>query len=243
MNNFPLITAHTGCMDTPENTLLSIETGLVYGADIIEDDILVTRDGVLVLSHDDKVRLADGTEGLISDMTLSELNEGLSASIFTLEPALKLIADAGKVMNLDLKSDDCIGPVSDLVERLGLLDRVFLSGCEYGRARKAMQYNPRLNKLLNTDVQMFMSLSYMEAIQKTCQEARSAGCFGINIPYRLVEPMLLELASDYGLPVYIWTVNEEKQMRHFAEMGVHSITTRDVAALVRVKREVAGCEL
>lgn len=243
MNNFPLITAHTGCMDTPENTLFSIETGLVYGADIIEDDILVTRDGVLVLSHDDKVRLADGTEGLISDMTLSELNEGLSAPISTLEPALKLIADAGKVMNLDLKSDDCIRPVSDLVERLGLLDRVFLSGCEYGWARKALLYNPRLNKLLNTDARMFMSLSYTEAIQKTCQEARSAGCFGINIPYRLAEPILLELASDYGLPVYIWTVNEEKQMRHFAAMGVRSITTRDVAALVRVKREVVGCEL
>lgn len=243
MKDFPLITAHTGCMDTLENTLFSIETGLDYGADIIEDDILVTRDGILVLSHDDKVRFADGTEGLISSMTLSELNDRLSTPISTLGPALDLIVNAGKVMNLDLKSDDCIGPVSELIERLGLLDRVFLSGCEYGRAQKAMQYNPRLNKLLNTNVRMFTSLSYIDAIQNTCKDARSAGCSGINIPYRLVEPMLLELASDYGLPVYIWTVNDERQMRHFAEMGVSSITTRDVAALVNVKREVAGYEL
>jgi glycerophosphoryl diester phosphodiesterase len=240
MKSFPLITAHTGCMDTPMNTLLSIETGIAYGADIIEDDIRVTRDGILVLSHDDTVRLTNGTDSRISGTTFNELSNGLSAPIPTLERALELVQNAGKIMNLDLKTDECIGPVSDLVERLGLLDQVFLSGCEYERAHKAMEYNPRLNKLLNTDIQIFTTMSYTDAIRKTCEQAQSAGCFGINIPYQLVQPPLLDMAADYSLPVYIWTVNDEDQIRTFAEMDVRSITTRDVATLMRVKREATG---
>ncbi|TFE26299.1 glycerophosphodiester phosphodiesterase [Cohnella luojiensis] len=243
MKSFPLITAHTGCMDTPTNSLLSIETGISYGADIIEDDIHVTRDGILVLSHDDTVRLENGTESRISGMTFNELRDGVSTLIPTLEQALELVRNAGKIMNLDLKTDLCIAPVSDLVERLGLHDQVFLTGCEYESARKAQEHNPRLFKLLNADVRIFKTLSYTDAIRKTCDHARSAGCLGLNMPYQLVQPPLLEIAADYSLPVYIWTVNEEGQIKRFAEMGVRSITTKNVAAAARVKREVTGIGL
>ncbi|MNG23164.1 hypothetical protein D3C84_1077370 [compost metagenome] len=45
------------------------------------------------------------------------------------------------------------------------------------------------------------------------------------------------MAASYGLAVYIWTVNEEEDMRHFMEMGVQSITSRNIATLVKVKLE------
>ncbi|RED59358.1 glycerophosphodiester phosphodiesterase [Cohnella lupini] len=243
MKSFPLITAHTGCMGTPMNSLLSIETGISSGADIIEDDIQVTRDGILVLSHDDTVHLANGTENRISGMTFNELSDGLSTPISTLEQALELLQNAGKMMNLDLKTDGAIVPLSDLIERLGLLDQVFLTGCQYASALKVQMHNPRLNKLLNVDVRIFQTLSYVDAIRQTCEHAQSAGCIGLNVPYQLVQPLLLELSADYKLPVYLWTVNEEGLFRQFAEMGVRSITTKDVAAAIRVKQEVTGIGL
>ncbi|QWU16915.1 glycerophosphoryl diester phosphodiesterase [Paenibacillus sophorae] len=238
MNAVPLITAHTGCMNTPDNSLLSIETGLANGADIIEDDIRVTRDGTPVLSHDDAVRLANGSMGRLSQMTISELNEGQSIPIVKLEQALHLVRNSGKTMNLDLKADECIEPVSELAKKLGMIDRVFLSGCEADRARKAKHSSPRLRKLLNVNSGLFLNGSYTEAVLQTFQDAESAGCFGINVPYRLVEPYLLEKAAESGFQIYIWTVDEEKDMRLYAGMGIHSITTRNVADLVRVKKEL-----
>ncbi|OQP06094.1 hypothetical protein B1691_17245, partial [Geobacillus sp. 47C-IIb] len=51
----PLITAHTGCMNTPPNSIESILEGIKAGADIIEVDVRATKDGVAVLLHDEKI--------------------------------------------------------------------------------------------------------------------------------------------------------------------------------------------
>ncbi len=140
-------------------------------------------------------------------------------------------------MNLDLKSDDCVEPVSRLVEKNGLLDQVFLSGCEAGRAHIVQQLNPRLRKLLNAEHLYFQTLPYSEAVKLNCEDALSAACIGINIHYSAVAPELLQSAAGHRLPVYVWTVHEETEMRRFLAAGVHSITTRNVEALVRLKRE------
>jgi len=236
MKPFPYITAHTGCMGAPDNTEESARLGIAHGADIVEDDIRATRDGVLVLSHDDNVRLADGTEGSVSAMTLEELNARMDRPLQLLEPVLKLIADAGKMMNLDIKSDDSLAPVSRLVEKLGLRDRVFLTGCEYPRAAAVAEIDPRLRKMLNIDYRSFMETPYPEAVNQICRQALDAGCFGLNLPYQVVRPLLMDAARDAGLEVYVWTVNDEPLMRLMAEMGVRSITTRRVDVLARLKR-------
>ncbi|MBW7460985.1 hypothetical protein K0U00_43710, partial [Paenibacillus sepulcri] len=68
-------------------------------------------------------------------------------------------------------------------------------------------------------------------------EAADSGCFGLNVPYQIVRPELMDFAADKGLSVFIWTVNEAQEMRKYAAMGVGSITTRDVAALLLVKQQ------
>ncbi|MFC4601415.1 glycerophosphodiester phosphodiesterase [Cohnella hongkongensis] len=236
MNDFPLLTAHTGCMGTPDNSAESARMGIAHSADIVEDDIRATRDGILVLSHDDGVTFADGTEGRISGMTLAELNARLDRPLQLLEPVLKFVADAGRRMNLDVKADDSIQPLSDLIERLGFLDRVFLTGCEFSRAIAVSECNPRLRKLLNVNIRAFNDASYSDAVGRMCEQALGAGCFGLNLPYQAVQPSLLEAAGNAGLDVYVWTLNEEPLMRTFAGMGVRSITTRNVDALARLKR-------
>lgn len=238
MNHFPLITAHTGCDGTPENSMLSAVTGLALGADIIEDDIRITRDGVPILSHNDFVLLKNSTKGSIASLTLPELNDNLIEPITVLEPVLEVVCKAGKLMNLDLKTDDCIGPVSELVERLGYMDQVFLTGCEYERALRVSLYNKRLPWLLNVDIGLFSAVNDRNAIIKSCEDARNAGCMGINIPYQLASADLLDRASHYELPVYVWTVNDEVQMKQFAQISLYSITTRRVKDLVRLRCEM-----
>jgi glycerophosphoryl diester phosphodiesterase len=247
MKRFPLITAHSGCMGMPDNTLLSAETGLRLGADVVEDDIRTTRDGVPVLSHDDTIRLAEGTECRISQMTYAELREldvelhrerqTEIVRIAALESMLSLVKTMGKTANLDLKTDESIESVSALVRKLDMQEQVFLTGCEAARALEVQRISPNLRKALNANSMLFLQVDYPEAVKRTLEDAREANCFGINIDYRFVRPELLEAAKQDELPVLVWTVQEEAAMRRFADMGVLSITTRNVSALVRLKQE------
>lgn len=248
MKTYPLLTAHTGCMGTPDNSLLSIETALLSGADIVEEDILITSDGVLVLSHDDNIYSADGTEYRISQMSYAELSQldikahngapGQTIRILSLESVMPLLRASGKIMNLDLKSDACVEPVSRFVEENGLLEQVILSGCETSRAHDVNRTDPRLRKLLNVDTSLFLTLNEREAVRISCEHALSSNCFGLNVNYRIVGPELLQAAAHHELDVYIWTVNSEDEMKHFMEMGVGSITSRNISALVQVREGV-----
>ena len=244
---FPKMTAHSGCMDLPDNTIASAAMGLKLGADIIEDDIRITRDGILVLAHDDKIHDSQGKEDfLISKMNYSELCEldihthhgveGQTIRLAKLESLLQLMKASGKMLNLDLKVDECIQPVSYMVEYYQMLDKVILSGCGAERALKVNQANPRLQKLLNAEIDLFLTLEYQTAVEITCEHALTAGCFGINIEYRLVRPELLAAASMRNLPIWVWTVNDVAEMHRLVDMGVYSITSRNIAALAELKR-------
>jgi glycerophosphoryl diester phosphodiesterase len=245
MRSFPLITAHTGCMETLDNTLASAARGIQLGADIIEEDIRVTRDGVAVLAHDDIWRTVNGTELRISEMNYAELrgqeiimdhgdNSG-TITIRTLEELFQLVEPHNPIINLDLKVDEAIAAAARLVNQYNLLDRVFLSGCEADRAMLAQQSHPQLSKLLNASSELFLSQPYEQAVQQTLNDATKASCFGVNIYHEFLAPRLLEQAEASGLSVYVWTVNEIEWMEHYASLGVASITTRRVDKLVQVK--------
>lgn len=248
MKPTPLLTAHTGCMGAADNSLLSIETACHSGVDIVEEDILITADGILVLSHDDNVHTMNGMEYRISQMTYEALSHldikahhgspGETSRILTLESVLPLIQASSKKMNLDIKSDACIEPLSRFVAKHGLMDQVFLSGCMTSRAHYVTSVNPFLRKLLNVDATLFINENYLETATMSCEDAKSANCFGLNLNYRIVKPELLQIAAKYELKVYIWTVDTEAEMRHFMEMGVHGITARQISELVRVKKEL-----
>ncbi|PWW34413.1 MULTISPECIES: glycerophosphodiester phosphodiesterase [Paenibacillus] len=237
MNKFPLITAHTGCMSHPDHSFESLEAALRLGVDIYEDDIRSTRDGVPVLAHDDDIALADGSCGSLSEMTLKELNTARLAPVPTLQDVLEQIRSAGKMMNLDIKTDSALEPVSALIERMGMTEMVFLSGCEFETAVQAGRYAPSIRRLLNVNMQSYGSLSYDEAVFQACANAREAGCFGINVPYQVVQPDLMEAVRRNGLAIYVWTVTESDDMRRLAQLGVDSITTRDPAKLIAVREE------
>jgi glycerophosphoryl diester phosphodiesterase len=232
---FPLITAHTGCMNTPENSLESIHAGLQHGADIVEDDIRATKDGALVLCHDDAVRLSDGRQFRIAALTLQELNTLPQTPLVELRRVLRIVKEAGVQMNLDVKEDAVLEPLAGLVASQGLAEQVFLTGCEHSRALLAQDRAPSLRRLLNVQAGSFDTKPPEEAIRQACEEALSAGCIGLNVPFRLVSDTLRERAAEAGLPLYVWTVNEPHLMRRCAEWGVRSITTRDVAGLQAVR--------
>ncbi|MDU4697460.1 MULTISPECIES: glycerophosphodiester phosphodiesterase [Paenibacillus] len=242
MKQFPLITAHTGCMGHPDHSLASLNAALALGVDVYEDDIRITRDGKLVLAHDDEVVLADGRQTRLSDMALEELEEFSQEERLPLESVLRWIKKTGRTMNLDLKSAACLEPAAAMLLTMDMTDQAFFSGCEYSVALEADRVTPSIRKLLNVNIDSFRNGSYAEAVAQACNEGRAARCFGLNVPYPLVRPELIAAARHVGLAVYVWTVSEPDDMRRMAGMGVDSITTRNVAALLAVKANMINPE-
>ncbi|MNW69069.1 cytoplasmic glycerophosphodiester phosphodiesterase [compost metagenome] len=75
-----------------------------------------------------------------------------------------------------------------------------------------------------------------------CEEAKDAGCFGLNLPFQVVREQLIDIVESNGLDVYVWTVMDVEDMRRLARWGVDSITTRDPLTLTAVREEITRAE-
>lgn len=236
---WPLITAHSGCMNTPPNSISSVLEGLRAGADIIEVDIRATKDGVVVLRHDEEVYTPNGIRR-IQDLDYEELKVlGKSEVITRLEEILPLILENRRMINLDVKEDSAIGPMIRTVEKYNMRDYVIISGCEKQRAAYLKENYRPYQVLLNASISMFTASEgdYDSFIKKTCQDAISASCCGININYHFCREELLDHAVLRCLPVFVWTVDDPLTMETFLDMGVHSITSNEVRTLVQLKNK------
>lgn len=105
--------AHRGGISDgyPENTLAAFQRAMAVGADVIELDLRGTKDGQLVVLHDETLdRTTDGT-GLVTNFTLKELkklNAGGKEQIPTYEEVLQLVANTGTKLLLDIKSSSLL---------------------------------------------------------------------------------------------------------------------------------------
>lgn len=105
-----MVAGHRGdSANYPENTMQAFRAAIAAGADMIETDVRMTKDGVLVLIHDKSVdRTTDGT-GYVKDMTFAQLralNAGTQAApqpIPALEELLELLSGSGVTLNLEVK--------------------------------------------------------------------------------------------------------------------------------------------
>lgn len=141
-----IVVAHRGCHEaaplhrlgtTPENSSAALAQCVTIGADVMETDVRRSRDGHLVIMHDDRVdRTTDGT-GKVADLSLAQLKAlhlrqdegGASAPltdqrVLTLDEMLALAKDR-IILNLDVK-DAIYGEVFDAVRRAGAQDRVIV---------------------------------------------------------------------------------------------------------------------
>lgn len=245
-----LITAHTGCNDTPPNTVFSVLAGAEWGADINEIDVRATLDGIPILWHDDA--LDTKSNGLVKVETLNyreilsladkgEINFLHPEGVITrLEEVFEVVKDRQIRLNLDLKDDECIVPVAKMVKAWDLAEGVVFTGCEKVRASYLKSNYPEFQVLLNAENRLFdrPDLSYSKKVRILCDTAISAGCCGLNIHHDLCRPELIEYADCRFLPVVVWTVTPQEGFESFIDMGVSSINTFYVKELAELRRNI-----
>ena len=144
--------AHRGASEyAPENTLSSFYMGLLQGANGIETDVQRTKDGILVLFHDDTVdRVSDGS-GNLSDFTLAELKElkiygnnttGFYDRIVTFREFLEKFSQYDISFAIELKGASVEEDTLSMIEEFGILDKTTFTSFNFEYINKIKELNP-----------------------------------------------------------------------------------------------------
>ena len=234
----PLVIAHRGASaQRPENTLPAFELAVEQAADMIETDLHRTRDGAVVIVHDERLSGLGG-RGEIADTTLAEvraLDAGGGEHIPTLDEVLDAFGSR-VAWNLELKR--ATRADYDGLEHLAL-DAVAARKL-LGRTLFSSFYDSVLARLraLSSEARIGLLLSRRHP-QAALERARSLGAEAIHPEAALVEPDLVERAHAAGLAVYPFTVDDTVEMRRLLALGVDGLFTNHpdrLRALVDARR-------
>lgn len=223
----PAIIAHRGYSSQfPENTLASFEGAFDIGADYIELDVQMTRDGEAVVFHDDSLSRITGAEGTIADYTYEELllldaGSWFDASfagerIPTLDQALDLTAGHGGRIYLELK---------DMGERPGFEEAVLEAVAERGMTAQCIfaSFNySYLTHLKELDASLQILYNTTGADPGVVSEY-PADYYGFYL--EAVTPSMIEAAHRAGSQAFVWTANEPASMTALRDMGADGIVT------------------
>ena len=244
--------AHRGASGTfPENTLSAFRAAIDAGADMCELDVQLTRDGAVVVIHDETVeRTTDGT-GEVVELTLEELKKLDAGAKFKAKNLTPNPFPSGKG-NRIARSDPFPSAKGDqMAERIPTLDEVFAvtSGkCGLNIELKAggvehqvAQIMQARNAFSDSIVSSF-DWEYLKKIQQLhfnirvgllaeekpvdlMMNAVAMRAHAINPRWDMVTADLCKAAHERGLMVYTWTVDADARMRALIECGVDGIMT------------------
>lgn len=212
----------------PENTMLAFEKALEVGIDGIELDVHLTKDGELVIIHDETVdRTTNGT-GVVAEMTLNELKKLDASYIFegkygvnpipTLREYFELVKDTGIVTNIELKTG--INPYPGIEEKtlamideFGLREQIIISSFNHYSVMRFKELAPE------------MPCGFLEEswIIGVADYAKKHGVECLHPIYAAVTEEYANAAHEAGLLINTWTVNTKEDMELMAKRGVNAV--------------------
>jgi glycerophosphoryl diester phosphodiesterase len=252
----PLLIAHRGgAALAPENTLAAIVDGArAWGADMIELDVRATRDGHCVVIHDATVdRTTDGT-GAVAGMTLAELRaldagyhftdlrgehsfRGRGVTVPTIDEVLEALPDTR--ITVEVKAGAAQAPLFAAIERFDARDRVVAAGM-HDRDRSLFgQYRGAISGSME-GLRRFYAAHRLRLGRFVAPRADV-----VQVPEtwqgtRIVTARFVRDLRAHDVPVHVWTVNDEADMRRLLSWGVEGIVTDRPDVLGRLLHEIYG---
>ena len=242
----PLVIAHQGGDGLwPSNTLFAFEHATELGVDVLEMDIHMTKDGVLVVSHDETVdRLTDG-KGLIREKTLAEVQSfdaaydwspldddaefpyrGQGIAIPTLESVFERFPDYR--MNIEIKQSDppIVQPFCDLIRKRHMENKVLVASFHDEDLAKFRETCPEVatsgsQGQIKTFVYLhlvFLGRLYSPNFSDVQVPIESSGI-------TILTSRFVKVAHARGLWVDAWTIDDPAEMQMLIEIGVDGIIT------------------
>jgi len=228
----PLITAHTGCMDTIPNSMESVVAAFRSPADIVEVDIRVTADGIPILLHDEDLSSRALVSMPIKSLSWDEVSR-INGQLIGLEQFLGTISEMEssseperhKLINLDIKDTDALLAAHAVVRRFRMENRVVYSGLEKESVVFAEKFLEKRQYLLNIQNGFQTGSDGEEQLDAFCEFARARGCAGINLEWIHASTDVVKKIHAWGLSALLWTVDRAEDMKVVLSYGADSITT------------------
>lgn len=235
------IIGHRGAADSaPENTLAAIRQGFHEGADAVEIDVHLTRDGRIVVIHDADTRRTTGHEGRIAEMTLAEiarLDAGRwkgrawqGEKIPTLEAVLETVP-AGKRLLIEVKcGPEVLDRLQKVVTGFGKRpEETAVISFSLPVVRQAKQRMPQYpvywiqGTTPKRDAKSGVESGSVAELIETCREA---GLEALDLAHNSrLEAEHVERLHALGKKLYVWTVNRADDVHRVARLGVDGITS------------------
>jgi glycerophosphoryl diester phosphodiesterase len=223
--------AHRGASgEYPENTRLAFVKAIEARADIIELDCQMTRDGHIVIFHDESLMRTAGVRGTVKNRTLEQLKRldvgqwkngsHRGERILTLEEALETI-DGKADLCLEIKSYPGSAPGIELkilftLSHYDYLDRTILSSFDYRCLARVRNLAPE------TSIGVIFGSNVKE---NPFDAVKDLGAASIYVQKEFASRNFLEQAWQEGLDVHVWTVNAVRDLEVFAAMGVQGLVS------------------
>ncbi|MDF2486082.1 MAG: glycerophosphoryl diester phosphodiesterase [Herbinix sp.] len=215
----PLVWAHRGASGyAPENTLEAFQKAIDMEADGIELDVQMTKDGVLVILHDETVNRVSNAKGWVKNYTYEEIRklnvnksfpEYGKVTIPTLEEVYLLMKDTELVINVELKNgivfyENLEERVMELTKKLGLQSRVIYSSFNHYSVMKLKQMDPSVKT----------GFLYEDGYLDMPEYASRYGVEALHPAYyNLQYPNFMMDCKTRGIKVRAWTVNDINEMK------------------------------
>lgn len=224
-----LVVAHRACpRDAPENSIAGVRLAKQLGADAVEIDVRLTRDGVPVLLHDRSLVRTTMRTGRVDELTADEFtarrHRGRGEHLPTLHAALEgLPADLG--VALDCKDDRAVPAAAAAVRALGLGDRTMV----WARSPEAVAHARAA--LPESAVALLRDTRDEASTLRYVHDAHAAGASQVSVHQRRISRRVVEEAEALGIFVFVWVVRAGGHEAALAT-GAHGVVT-DWPAIAR----------
>jgi glycerophosphoryl diester phosphodiesterase len=252
----PIVFAHRGGSALrPENTIAAFDHGLSLGADGLEFDVHLSRDGVVVVHHDATLDRTTSGKGPVAALTADELGRldaaywfrgqdaaeypfrGLGSGVPTLRQVLRRYPGVRLIIELKVNAPALAHRTIDEVRAAGAIDRVALGSFGTRVLRAARLYEPRIrtgSSREETRLALYRSWVRLPVRRPNYQEYQVPEVAGAT---RVVTPRFVRDAHAAGCAVHVWTVDEAADMRRLIGWGVDGIISDRPDVAVQVARE------
>jgi glycerophosphoryl diester phosphodiesterase len=238
-----VVTAHSGCDGTAQDSIESINAGIRNGADAVEVDVRLNGKGVLILSHDkDESRAYPGAVALTEAFEIIVANKriGINCDVKereTVPAILALAAEEGigskQLILTGSSTPSMLAADSGIVKKAAVWLNIEEIVEDYYRIGAAV-IKPYIH-LIDAKSHWYELGALIEPIITDCLRL---GVGAVNVPYtEQTKPLIARFIAG-GLPVSVWTLNDRKSIEQAFEMGVINVTTRDTKLAVEVREKV-----
>jgi glycerophosphoryl diester phosphodiesterase len=244
----PLVIAHRGDSDRrPENTLVAFASALEEGADLVEFDVQLTRDGHVVVLHDDTLDRTTNGRGRIQQTTLADVRK-LSAGypvrfgnayagerVPTLDEALGLLKDRARVM-IEIKhesvTDDDDGGIEALTvaatRKAGMEKDVAFISFDHRALRRGQTLAPEIVR---------GHLFHRGGPGEMLAAARDAGCEIVMPEKSLLSDELRDLTREAGIKLATWVVDDPEELRRLGRFDLYGVGSNRPGPMLEALRE------